>query len=408
MNPSTANDAWIFDYVRTPRGKASPSGGLHDQTATALLIHLMQALGKRGVDPATVSDVIVGCASQISEQGANPARVAALRAGWGHHVPGLMVNRFCASGVDAVAVAAARVMAGSVGLIVAGGVESVSRVPIFSDGGPLWTDPETIAGVGSIHMGVAADLNATLEGFEREQLDAYGVRSQHRAARAWAANRFDDEVVSVARGGDHPMAVDELIRPDTTADTQAAQSLAFADLGAQGQDAIALRAFPELAAIEHRHTRGTSPAMADGAALLVIGTREAGERAGLTPRARIATTVATAGHPVQMLTAGQDAVEAALERLGVTPDDVDCFEFAEAFAALCLRFERDLHIDADGGDDRMNPNGGTLAMGHAFGATGAIMVGGCLTELERREGRRGVAAVSGAAGLGSAVVLERA
>ncbi|ALG87036.1 acetyl-CoA acetyltransferase [Gordonia phthalatica] len=408
MSPSAANGAWIFDYVRTPRGKASPNGGLHGQTATDLLIQLMRALRERGVDPGEVSDVIVGCASQLNEQGANPARVAALRAGWGHHVPGMMVNRFCASGIDAVAIAAARVKAGDAGLVVAGGVETVSRVPIFSDGGPLWTDPETIADVGSIHMGVAADLNATLEGFEREQLDEYGVRSQQRAARAWAAGRFDDEVIPVARDGADPMAADELIRPDTTAAVQAAQPLAFADLGAQGQDAIALRAFPELSQIEHRHTRGTSPAMADGAALLVVGTREAGERAGLTPRARIAASVATAGHPVQMLTAGQDAVEAALERLDVTADGVDCFEFAEAFAALCLRFERDLKIDADGGDDRMNPNGGTLAMGHAFGATGAIMIGGCLTELERRGGKRGVAAVSGAAGLGSAVVLERA
>ncbi|GAA3951497.1 acetyl-CoA C-acyltransferase [Gordonia caeni] len=407
MSTSPTPEAWIFDYVRTPRGKASAAGGLHSHTAIDLVVHLMTDLRARGLPVTEVDDVVLGCASQLDEQGSNPARIAALLAGWGERVPGLMVNRFCASGIDAVAVAAARVKAGDADLVVAGGVESVSRVPIFSDRGPLWTDPAVVEGIGSIHMGVAADLNAALEGFSREQLDAYGARSQHRAAEAWAAGRFAAEVVPVPRGDGEPLGTDELVRPTTSPATLAALAPAFAGLGADGQDALALRSFPELGAIEHLHTVGTAPAMADGAALLVVGTWEAGRRAGLRPRARIAAASSTAGHPVRMLTAGQDAVQAVLDRSGVTPAEVACFEFAEAFAALCLRFERDMGIDSAAGDDRMNPNGGTMAMGHAFGATGAIMVGGCVEELQRRDGRWGVGAVSGAAGLGSAILVER-
>lgn len=407
MTVSMPNDAWIFDYVRTPRGKASAKGGLHEHSADDLVVRLMDALTARGLPPDAVQDVILGCASQVGEQGANTARVAALSAGWGEEVPGLMVNRFCASGIDAVGVAAARVKAGDAELVVAGGVETVSRVPLFADGGPLWTDPDTIERIGSIHMGVAADLNGTLEGFAREQLDCYGVRSQRRAAQAWTEDRFAAEVIPIPRADGTTMTADELVRPDTTADTQAALPPAFAELGASGQDDLALRAFPHLTAVEHLHTVGTAPAMADGAALLIIGTRAAGERAGLRPRARIVAAQANAAHPVRMLTAGQTAVERVLARNALTPDEISCFEFAEAFSALCLRFERDLGIDVEHGDDRMNPNGGTMAMGHAFGATGAIMVGGCAAELERRGGRWGVAAVSGAAGLGSAILLER-
>ncbi|MFZ2511418.1 MAG: acetyl-CoA C-acyltransferase [Gordonia sp. (in: high G+C Gram-positive bacteria)] len=405
--PTHTRDAWIFEYARTPRGKASSSGGLHEYTATDLVVHLMRALTERGLDPHSVDDVVLGCASQVGEQGANPARVATLLADWGNRVPGMMVNRFCASGIDAVATAAARIKAGDADLVVAGGVESASRVPIFSDRGPLWADPAVVERIGSIHMGVAADLNAGLEGFTRPELDAYGARSQHRAAAAWTAGRFAAETTPVPRTGADPMSADELVRPATTMESLANLAPAFAGLGADGQDALALRDFPELGSINHLHTAGTSPAMADGAALLVIATWEAGVAAGLRPRARIAGAAARAGHPVQMLTAGQDAVEAVFARAGLRADDVACFEFAEAFSALCLRFERDLGIDAASGDDRMNPNGGTMAMGHAFGATGAIMIGGCAQEMERRDGRWGVAAVSGAAGLGSAVLLER-
>ncbi|WP_370617417.1 acetyl-CoA C-acyltransferase [Mumia sp. Pv 4-285] len=398
-------EALVLDYVRTPRGKASPKGSLHSQSPTDLVVHLQNALVERtGIDPAGVDDVTLGCASQVDEQGSNIARTAALLAGWGDDVPGATINRFCASGVDAVGQTAARVRAGDLGLAVAGGVESVSRVPMFVDRGPLWSDPATIKRIGSVHMGVAADLNATIEGFTRAELDAYGLETQQKAAAAHAAGVFSGSIVPVlptesAPGLDH----DELVRPGTTLEGLAELPPAFAELGAQGQDAIALGAYPVVDAIDHLHTVGTSPAMADAAALLLIGDHAAAERTGLRPRARVIGAASTSVNPVLMLTAGQTAVETVIARAGLRPSDIDVFEFAEAFSALCLRFRRDL----DAGPDRMNPNGGTMAMGHAFGATGAILVGSCVEELERREGRYGVAAVSGAAGLGVAVLVER-
>jgi acetyl-CoA C-acetyltransferase len=336
--------------------------------------------------------VVLGAASQVGEQGANLARTAVLRAGWGSGVPGVTVNRFCASGLDAVAQTAARIRAGDLDLAVAGGVESVSRVPMFSDGGPLWSDP------GAVHMGVAADLNATIDGWTRDQLDGYAVETQAKAARAWEAGHYATSVVPVGA-----FAADELVRRDTTAQALAALPPAFADLGRAGQDAAALAAHPAVGAIAHRHTVGTSPALADGAALVLLGSGAAAEATGLRPRARVVAAATVATDPVIMLTAGQEAVGKVLARAGLRPADVDVYEFAEAFSALCLRFRRDL----DAGPDRLNPNGGTIAMGHAFGATGAILLGGCVDELERRDGRYGVAAVSGAAGLGVAVLIER-
>jgi acetyl-CoA C-acetyltransferase len=401
----TPREALILDYVRTPRAKASAKGSLHDRSATDLLIHLQHALVERtGLDTALVDDVVVGCASQVDEQGANIARTAAVLAGWGDGVPGVTLNRFCASGIDAVAQAAARVRTGDLGLAVAGGVESVSRVPMFADRGPLWADPATIRAVGSVHMGIAADLNATIEGFGRDELDRYGVETQDKAASAWADGVFCGSVVAVPAtergpGLDH----DELVRPGTTFESLAALPPAFAQLGAEGQDEIALNAFRGVSSIEHLHTVGTSPQMADAAALLLIGTEDAADTAGIAPRGRILAAATTAVNPVVMLTAGQSAVEEVIARAGLRPADIDVFEFAEAFSALCLKFRRDLGA----GPDRMNPNGGTMAMGHAFGATGAILVGSCLEELERRGGRYGVAAVSGAAGLGVAVLIER-
>jgi acetyl-CoA C-acetyltransferase len=314
------------------------------------------------------------------------------------------INRFCASGIDAVAHGAARLRAGDLSMAVAGGVESVSRVPLFADRGPLWTDPATIRAVGSVHMGIAADLNATIEGLHREDLDAYGAETQQKAAAAWAGGRFARSVVGVPPGEHGPgLDHDELVRGQTTLAALAELPPAFAQLGADGQDAIALNAYPGVTAIEHLHTVGTSPQMADAAALLMLGTAESAEAAGIAPRGRILAAATTAVNPVVMLTAGQSAVVKVIARAGLRPADIDVFEFAEAFAALCVKFRREL----DAGPERMNPNGGTMAMGHAFGATGAILVGSCLEELERRDGRYGVAAVSGAAGLGVAVVIER-
>jgi acetyl-CoA C-acetyltransferase len=400
----TGSDAFVIDFVRTPRAKGSTRGALAQVTPVDLLVHLERALVDRtGVDPDRIGDLVVGNSAQVGDQGGNIARTSALLAGWGDDVPGATLNRFCASGVDAVAQTAARIRGGDLRLAVAGGVESVSRVPMFADQGPLWTDPDVIRRIGSIHMGVAADLNATIEGYGREELDAYGLETQTKAAAAWDAGFYAGSVVPMVRADGTMVERDELMRPSTTPETLAALQPAFTELGESGQDALALAAHPEVGEIRHVHTVGTSPAMADAAALLLIGTREQAAGLGLRPRARVVASATTSVDPVIMLTAGQSAVEQVIARAGLRREDIDVFEFAEAFAALCLRFRRDL----DAGPERMNPNGGTIAMGHAFGATGAILVGQCIDELERREGRYGVAAVSGAAGLGVAVLVER-
>ena len=385
-------DVYILDWVRTPRGKASPQGGLHDLTALDLVTGLQAALAQRtGIGPDDVQDVVLGVASQIGEQGADLARTANLLSGW--PAPGVTLNRFCASGIDAVATTAARIRAGDYDLAVAGGVESVSRVPIFSDGGALWSDAAVVEAVGSVHMGIAADLNATREGFTREQLDAYAVETHAKAAAAWDSGAFGASIVRL-----NNLDRDELVRPGTTAEQLAGLPPAFADR--TDDDALVLKRYD---AIDHLHTVGTSPQMADGAALMLLGTAEQADRLGIAPRARILSSATATCDPVLMLTAGQEAMASAIDRAGLQPSDIDVFEFAEAFAALCLRFRRDL----DAGPDRMNPNGGTMAMGHAFGATGTIMVGQCVDELEQRQARYGVAGVSGAAGLGVGVVLER-
>ena len=396
-------EAYVLETLRTARTKASPRGGFAGISPVDLLVGLQRELVRRtDIDPGRVEDVVIGCASQHGEQGANIARTATMLADWGD-VPGVTINRFCASGIDAVALAAARIRGGDAELVVAGGVESVSRVPMFSDGGPLFCDPATVRRVGSVFMGISADLVATIEGYRRDELDGYGLETQRKAARAWDEGFFDRSLVPVTRPDGVVVDRDEHLRPATTLETLAALEAAFAELGAAGQDAIALAAHPEGSEIRHLHTIGTSPALADASALVLVGSADAAKRIGVAPRARIVGSATASTDPVIMLTAGQTAVEKVIARSGLAPGDVDVFEFAEAFAALCLRFRRDL----DAGPERMNPNGGTIAMGHAFGATGAILLGGVVDELERRGGRYGVAAVSGAAGLGVAVLVER-
>ncbi|WP_157440166.1 acetyl-CoA C-acyltransferase [Actinokineospora inagensis] len=391
-------EPYLLDYVRTPRGGGTASGGLHHVPPLALVTTLLDALVGRGLDPTRVGDVVLGCAAQVGEQGGNLARTAALLADWGHGVPGVMVNRFCASGIDAVAQAAARVRAGEVDLVVAGGVESTSRVGPLATRSPLWTDAEVVRRTGSVHPGVAADLNATLDGFDRDELDGYALESQHKAAAAWRTGAFDRSLVPV--GG---LDRDELVRPDSSRDVLSTLPPAYAGIGADGHDALALAGRDSPRRIDHRHTTATSPTPADGAALLVIGDERAAQRLGMTPRARIVTTAVVARDPVRMLTAGQEAMARAMLRAGITPGQVDVFEFAESFAALCLR----LRWAFDAGPERLNPAGGTIALGHPVGATGAIMVGGCLEELERRAGRLGVAGVSAPTGLGVGLVLDR-
>jgi acetyl-CoA C-acetyltransferase len=415
----SSGDVYVLGAVRTPRGKGSARGALAGISPLALVVGLCDALVERGVprDGAPqdgprrgVDDLVLGCASQVGEQGGNIARTAALLAGLGNEVPGVTINRFCASGLDAVNIAAARVRAGDASLVLAGGVESVSRVPMFSDGGPLWTDPAIAAALGSVHMGIAADLVATLEGYGRAELDAYALRTRERARAAWADGRAARSVVPVLdEGGRVVLDRDELVDWAPTAEEVAALPPAFAELGASGQDAIALLRKPWLrdfggpGGVLHLHTRASSPALADAAALVVVGDRAAAERTGLVPRARIVATATCAGDPLIMLTAGQDAILKAVMRHGLKTEDIDVYEFAEAFAALCVKLERDFGLDPA----RLNAGGGTIAMGHAFGATGAILLGNVVDELERTGGRYGVAAVSGAAGLGVATLVER-
>lgn len=392
-------EAYILDTVRTPRGKASPKGGLAGVKPIDLLATLYQALQERNrLETAVFSNIILGCVTQTAEQGANLAKISALYAGLGEHIPGLTLNSFCTSGLEAIGYAATRIAAGLDDLVVAGGVESVSRVPMFSDNGPWYNDPEVSQRTGFVHMGIAADLVATMEGFERPLLDAYGVRSHQRAAQAWQNGRFAPSLIPI-----NDFAYDEHIRPDTTLEKLALLEPAFTQVGADGVDVMLLQRYPYLSHIHHLHHRGNSPALADGAGLILLGSKETAAKLGLRPRARVRAIASTSVDPVVMLTAGQTAIEKVLKTAELTVADVDLFEFAEAFAALCLKLQRDLAIP----DDKLNVNGGTIAMGHAFGATGAILTATLLDELERRSGNIGVVAISGAAGLGAAMVLER-
>lgn len=391
----------IVEAVRTPRGKAKEGGGLSEATPIELLTTVMRAVVERsGMDPELIDDVVIGCATQTGEQGADIARTAALLAGLPEETPGATINRFCASGLDAVNTAAAKVEGGYEDIVLAGGVESVSRVPMFSDDGPLYTDPRIVEDVGFVHMGVAADLVATLEGFTQSELDAYGVRTHHRAARAWEEGVFDRSLTLVP---DTPLETDEHVRPDTSIQDLSAMSPAFAEVGASGQDELALRRYAEAEAIRHMHHRGNSPALADGAGAVLVASDRVAEELGLPVRGRIRAFANHGVDPVIMLTAGQLAIEKAIDRAGMKVGDVDRFEFAEAFAALCLKFERDLDLDPA----RFNPNGGTIAMGHAFGATGSILVATLLDEMERSESTSGVVGISGAAGMGVGTVIER-
>jgi acetyl-CoA C-acetyltransferase len=393
--------AVLVDGVRTPRGKARPDGGLAEVTPLALVESVLTGvLDRTGVDPGEVDEVVVGCASQVAGQGANLARTAVLSAGLPDTVPGVSVNRFCSSGLDAVALGAGLIASGQAEVVLAGGVESVSNVPMFSDDGPLWKDLDVVRRVGSVHMGIAADLVATELGYTRDDLDAYGERTQRLAREAWARGDHGRSLL-IPEGA--TIDRDEHVRDDVTLEALAALPPAFEQLGASGQDELALARVDGLDHIDHLHTRGTSPSVADGAAMTLLASEAAADRLGLTPRAHVVGAAAAGCDPVRMLLAGQLAVEQVLERHGWSADDLDVVEFAEAFSALCLKFQRDLDVDGD----RFNPNGGTIAMGHAFGATGAILVTGLIDELERRDARRGAAAVSGAAGSGAALLLER-
>ncbi len=398
-------DAFIFDALRTPRGRGRAGGGLAGVKPVHLLTGLLRELPRRaGLDPAAVEDVILGCVTPVGEQGANIARAAVLAAGWDERVPGVQLNRFCASGLEAVNLAAAMVRSGWEQLVLAGGVESMSRVPMGSDGGALIDDPEISQAVGFVPQGIGADLLATLDGFSRAELDAFAVESQRRAAAARAAGRFARSLVPVRDpGGQVLLAEDEHMRPDTTLETLAKLPPAFAQLGAAGFDAVALRRYPHLTRIEHLHTAGNSSGIVDGAALVLVGSAARGRALGLTPRARIVSAAVVGSEPTIMLTGPAPAARLALERAGLGFDDIDLFEINEAFAAVVLHFQRETGVDLE----RINVNGGAIALGHPLGATGAMILGALLDELERRGGRYGLAALCVGGGMGIATIIER-
>lgn len=399
-------DAYIYDAVRTPRGR-NRNGSLHGTKPLDLVVGLIDALRERNpnLDLALIDDIVLGVVSPVGEQGGDIARTAALVAGLPDSVAGVQLNRFCASGLEAVNTAAQKVASGFDDLILAGGVESMSRVPIGSDGGAHIQDPTTNYDLYFVPQGIGADLIATTEGFTRADVDAYAAESQRRAAAAWDAGYFDGSVVAVTdMNGVTVLDRDEHVRAGTTVDSLSTLNPAFAALGDKaGYDAVALQKYHAVERIDHVHTAGNSSGIVDGAALLVIGNRAVGERLGLTPRARIVSTAVTGSEPTIMLTGPTPATEKALRKAGLTASDIDLFELNEAFAAVVMKWMKDLDIP----HDKVNVNGGAIAMGHPLGATGAVILGTLLDELERRDLKTGLATLCVGGGMGIATVIER-
>ena len=399
-------DAYIYDAVRTPRGK-NRGGALHGTKPIDLAVTVIDAILERnpGLDPALIDDVVLGVVSPVGEQGGDIARAASLVSGLPESVAGVQVNRFCASGLEAVNLAAQKVASGYEHWVLAGGVESMSRVPIGSDGGAYFQDPATGYDQYFVPQGIGADLIATIEGFSRQDVDAFAVRSQQRAEAAWAEGRFDGSIVPVRdMNGVVVLDHDEHRRPGSTVESLGALPASFAAMGEQaGFDAVALQKYHSVERINHVHGPGNSSGIVDGAALLLIGTKAAGEAAGLRPRARIVATAAIGSEPTIMLTGPTPATLKALDRAGLEVSDIDLFELNEAFAAVVMKWQKDLGIP----DDKVNVNGGAIAMGHPLGATGAMILGTLLDELERRDLKRGLATLCVGAGMGVATIIAR-
>ncbi|WP_406364507.1 acetyl-CoA C-acetyltransferase [Streptomyces sp. NBC_00645] len=402
-----ASDAYVYDAIRTPRGRGKAGGALHGVKPVDLVVGLIGEVRRRfpGLDPAAIDDIVLGVVSPVGDQGADIARTAALAAGLPDTVAGVQENRFCASGLEAVNLAAAKVRSGWEDLILAGGVESMSRVPMGSDGGAWALDPLTNHDTGFVPQGIGADLIATLEGFTRHDVDVYASLSQARAVEAWKDGRFDRSVVPVRdRNGLLVLDRDEHIRPGTTPESLAPLRPSFAKAGeAGGFDAVALQKYHWVERIDHVHHAGNSSGIVDGAALTVIGSAAAGRRHGLRPRARIASAAVSGADPTIMLTGPAPAARKALARAGLTAGDIDLVEINEAFAAVVLRFVKDLDLDLE----RVNVNGGAIAMGHPLGATGAMILGTLVDELESRGLRYGLATLCVGGGMGIATVVER-
>lgn len=399
-------DAFILDAVRTPRGRGRPDGSLHAITPVQLAAQTLAAIRDRNsLDTNLVDDVVLGCVSPVGEQGADIARVAALVAGYAESVPGKQINRFCASALESVNTAAAQVMSGQDELVIGGGVESMSRVPMGSDGGAWAIDPQVAWHQYFVPQGVSADLIATLDGHTREQVDAYAVESQRRAALAQQAGHFDRSVVPVKDViGQVVLARDEYLRPGTSLEDLAKLKPAFAQVGEEGGfDAVAIQRYPQVESISHVHTAGNSSGIVDGAAAVLVGSRRAARKAGLRARARIVGFASIGSEPTIMLTGPAAASRKALKRARMKPLDIDLWEINEAFASVVLRYQRDMEL----APDQVNVNGGAIALGHPLGATGAVILGTVLDELERRDLSTALVTLCVGAGMGTATIIER-
>ena len=398
-------EAYIFDAVRTPRGKGKKDGALYSVKPVQLIAGLLNALQTRNdLDTSQVDDIVLGCVTPVGDQGADIAKTAAMVADWDVSVAGVQLNRFCASGLEAVNLGAMKVRSGFEDLVVVGGVESMSRVPMGSDGGAWVMDPETNIHTNFVPQGIGADLIATLEDFSRADVDAFALCSQHKAARASADGSFAKSLVPVTdQNGIVLLDHDEFIRGDSTLEGLGKLKPSFEMMGQMGFDATALRVYSHVERIEHVHTPGNSSGIVDGAALMLIGSAAKGKELGLKPRARIVATAVTSTDPTIMLTGPAPATRKALAKAGLSVEDIDLFEVNEAFASVVLKFIKDMAIDPD----KVNVNGGSIAMGHPLGATGCAILGTLLDELESRRLRYGLATLCVGGGMGIATIIER-
>ncbi len=400
-------EAYIYDTVRTPRGKGRKDGKLHEITPVQLATQVLQAVRDRNqIDTADVDDVVLGCVSPVGEQGSDIARIAVLNADYAETTAGVQINRFCASGLEATNMAAAKVMTGEAMFAIGGGVESMSRVPMGSDGAAWATDPSVAFKTYFAPQGIGADLIATKYGFSRNDVDAYAVESQRRAAQAWAEGRFQRSIVPVKDViGEVVLAHDEHMRPNTDMQSLGGLAPSFQAIGEAmpGFDAIALMRYPEIEKINHVHHGGNSSGIVDGAAAILIGNKEMGEKYGLKPRARIRAMASIGSEPMIMLTGPEFVANKVLARAGMTKDDIDLFELNEAFASVVLRFMQALNIP----HDKINVNGGAIAMGHPLGATGAMILGTVLDELERTGKGTALVNLCVGAGMGTGTIIER-
>ncbi|WP_180146890.1 acetyl-CoA C-acetyltransferase [Acinetobacter sp. YH12052] len=398
------SEAYIIDAIRTPRGKGKKDGSLHAVKPISLLTGLLNELQNRHqFNTAAVDDIVLGCVTPIGDQGADIAKTAAIAAGWDNDVAGVQINRFCASGLEAVNMAAQKVRSGWEDLVVAGGVESMSRVPMGSDGGPWALDPETNMACDFIPQGIGADLIATIDGYSRADVDAFAANSQQKAAAAQAKGYFDKSVVPVKdKAGVTVLAKDEFIKPTTTAEGLGKLNPSFAMMGQMGFDAIALQKYPEVGAVSHVHHAGNSSGIVDGAAVVLLASEKAVKEQGLKPRAKVLATALVGADPTIMLTGPAPAARKALAKAGLTIDDIDLFEVNEAFAAVVMRFMTELNVDPA----KVNVNGGAIALGHPLGATGAMILGTLMDELERQGKKRGLATLCVGGGMGIATIIE--